>query len=242
MLPPNISEIFRGLRQRYTEPGALEIGSPFLRLVAILLSARTRDEQVLKVLPQFAQRFGNARECSLAPIGEIERTISSIGFFRAKAKYIQTLSRQLVECFGGEVPHTIDELTRLAGVGRKTASVLLASTFGVPAIAVDVHVARIAVRLGFAKPGTPEAIERDLAVNIPQKYWQDINRTFVPFGREYCTPTAPRCYDCPLRSFCVYPQKNLEVPAQAAMIAQRRLAQRAALISLTSKTSQQLCE
>lgn len=175
--------------------------SPFQLLIATILSAQSTDAQVNRVTPSLFKRYRTAAEFAAARREELERAIHSTGFFRAKARAIQNASRQLLEQYGGEVPHTLEELVQLYGVGRKTANVVL-SAFGVPGFVVDTHVRRLARRMALSPHGNPDKIERDLMAVIPQAEWGVFSLRLVYFGREICTARAPQCPACPLRDLC----------------------------------------
>lgn len=204
--------------------GSLEVGTPYHVLVLVILSARTRDEQVLKLAPGFFKAFPTVERLAKADVAAVTAKVNTVGMYKQKAKNLSAMAKRVVEAFGGEIPRTLDELVTLAGVGRKTASVILAALFGTPAIAVDVHVARIVTRLGWVgvksekrKVKSPEQIERQLREIVPEENWTDINRVFVPFGRAVCTP-QPRCWSCPVADLCAYPKKNLTPPPNADAI------------------------
>lgn len=192
-------------------------------LVLVVLSARTRDEQVLKLAPGFFKTFPTVERLAKADVAAITAKVNTVGMYKQKAKNLSAMAKRVVTEFHGNVPRTIDELTSLAGVGRKTASVIVSALFATPAIAVDVHVARIVTRLGWlgnVRGGvlyTPEKIEKILRAVVPEKNWSDINRVFVPFGRAVCTPT-PRCFACPVADMCAFPKKNMTPPPNADAI------------------------
>lgn len=207
-------------------------------LVMVVLSARTRDEQVLKLAPEFFRAFPTVQDLAAAKLPDIERRLSSIGLYRAKAKNVQALARRLVADFGGVVPETLDELVTLPGVGRKTASVVLVAAFGIPAIAVDTHVHRVANRLGWVKTKTPEETEYKLLRMVAEKDWPVVNRVFVPFGRSICIPGTPRCYLCPLVDLCKYPKKNLDTPRNVEEVREGIARQQAELARLKENAVQ----
>lgn len=196
------------LQNMFRSPGMMDFGSAEDRLIATLLSARTRDEQVLKVYPGLRKAFPCLEDLAKASVFGIEKQIRSIGFFHAKARAIKKLAQMVVEKHGGRVPQTMEELVELPGVGRKTASCVLWYAFGIPAIAVDTHVFRITHRLGWAKGKTPEEVERELRKNVPENLWGEMNRVFVQFGRAICTPGRPRCFACPVRDLCPFRPKT----------------------------------
>ncbi len=217
--------------------GSLEIGTPYHVLVLVILSARTRDEQVLKLAPGFFKAFPTVERLAKADVAAVTAKVNTVGMYKQKAKNLSAMARRVVETFDGVIPRTLDELTSLAGVGRKTASVILAALFGTPAIAVDVHVARIVTRLGWVgveRRGvlhTPSKIEKILRDVVPEENWADINRVFVPFGRAVCTP-APRCWSCPVADLCAYPKKSLTPPPNAAAIRATILAKQEEFVRL----------
>lgn len=227
-----ISETLGRLRERYPAKGALDLGSTFQFLVAVVLSARTRDEQVLKALPELYRNFPTPRKLADADEPEIAKTIKTIGFYRAKAKFIKKLAQEICDRFDGEVPETMEGLTTLPGVGRKTASVILAARFGVPAIAVDTHVFRIVQRLGWVKGSSVLEVEKKLLDVVPETDKTTVNTVMVPFGREICIPGTPRCWACPVADLCAYSRKNLDVPKNADVILAKAQAQKDEIVRL----------
>jgi len=195
----------------YPDLGALHVGTPYHMLVMVALSARTRDEQILKLAPGFFRSFPSVHSLAVADLALITKAINTIGMYRQKAKNLKAMAQMIVKDFGGEVPSTMEELVRLPGVGRKTASVILVSAFGSPAIAVDTHVHRVVNRLGWVKTKTVEATEQVLLRIIPKSMQPIVNRVFVPFGRSICI-AKPRCWTCPLVNECAFVQKNLIPP------------------------------
>jgi len=179
-------------------------------LIATLLSARTTDKQVMKAYPNFRKAFPELKDLANAKVTEIEKYISSIGLYRSKAKAIKGLARIILDEHSGAVPKTMEALTALPGVGRKTASCVLWYAFHIPAVAVDTHVFRIAKRLGWANGKSPETVERELKKLVPKKEWGKINRAFVHFGRDICKASKPECWRCPVRNLCSYKYKNSE--------------------------------
>lgn len=212
-----IIKILQMLKSVWKNPGAMELGNPYQNLVAVMLSARTRDEQVLKLLPGFFKTFPCPQDLAEATEKQIESKIGSVGMYRQKAKNLKKMATDVVERFAGKIPDTMDELVTLAGVGRKTASVVLVSSFRVPAIAVDTHVHRVTNRLGWVKTNTPEKTEEALLKIIPDKWKPVVNQVFVKHGRYICI-SKPRCWACPIRGFCLYGQKNLVRPKDAENI------------------------
>ena len=144
----------------------------------------------------------NADDLERLDVAEIERIIYPVGFFREKARHLKELPRVLKERFGGVLPHTVEELCELPGVGRKTANLTVAVGFGLPAICVDVHVHRISNRLGLVKTKTPLETEMALRHLLPVKYWKTWNSHLVSFGQTRCGPVRPKCEGCPIRRLC----------------------------------------
>ena len=194
--------IARRLARLYPSPAIpLRYNTPFQLLVATILSAQSTDATVNKVTTSLFQRYRTPADFAAARREDLERAIHSTGFFRAKARAIQNMARLLLERYGGEVPRTLEELTTLPGVGRKTANVVL-SIFGVPGIVVDTHVRRLSRRLALTAHDDPDKIERDLMALIPRAEWSAFSLRLIYFGREVCLARAPRCPSCPLRDLC----------------------------------------
>lgn len=214
----SISTTLKILKRHFPNPGAMELGTPYRTLLGVILSARTRDEQVLKLLPGFFKAFPTVQTLAKASEGDIRSKIDTIGMYKQKAKNVKKMAESVVTEFGGEVPSTMEELTSLAGVGRKTASVVLATCFDTPAIAVDTHVHRVTNRLGWVTTKTPEKTEQALLALIPKKYQRPVNQVFVKLGRYICLPGKPRCWACPIADQCTFTKKNLVPPKEAEAI------------------------
>ena len=208
-------KIIPGLRKTY--PGAhceLNFSSPLELLVATILSAQCTDKRVNIVTAELFKKFRSAKYFAAAPLAELEEAVKTTGFFRNKAKNIQSCCRALVERHGGEVPRTMDALTALAGVGRKTANVVLGNVFGINVgVVVDTHVQRLATRLGLTKQTTPEKIEQDLMKLIPRAQWTLLSHWLIWHGRRRCTARKPDCPGCELRALC--PSADTFGPARA---------------------------
>lgn len=192
----------------------LDFTTPLELLIATILAAQARDERVNEVTKPLFRKYRSARDWLRAPARALEREIRPTGFFRQKAKAVQGACQGIVERFGGRVPRTMDELISLHGVGRKTASIVLGAAFGVPSIAVDRHVARVASRLGLTRSLDPDVIEGDLRSLLPKAQWVRATWTLVLHGRRTCRP-VPECYVCPVRQLCPYPKKTA-APIQAS--------------------------
>lgn len=200
--------IFNRLTDRYPEMGtALDYDSPWQLLVVTVLSAQTTDENVNKVGPTLFEHYPTPSDLAEANPEDVEEIIYSTGFYRQKTKSIIGLSQDLEELYDGQVPQDIDELVKLRGVGRKTASVVLAEVWDVPAIAVDTHVKRVTRRLGLTSETDPDKIEQDLKSLFPEKTWSGISMRFIQFGRDICDARRPRCGKCELFDFCEWPDR-----------------------------------
>ncbi len=176
--------------------------NPFELLVAAILSAQSTDRLVNRITPRlFADCPTPAHFCRLTP-GELEAYIKECGLYKIKARNILAACRILMEEYGGEVPADRAALERLPGVGRKTANVVLSNAFGVPAIAVDTHVFRVANRLGLAEARTPEETERQLMRRVPREDWSAAHHRLIHHGRQVCLARNPRCHLCELRPDC----------------------------------------
>lgn len=173
---------------------ALHFRDPFSLVIAVLLSAQTTDASVNKVTPVLFDRWPDAAALAGAPLGEVEEVLHPLGFFRSKAKHAVETAQMVTVEFGGHVPSTMEELTRLPGVGRKTANIVLNNAFGiVEGIAVDTHVFRIATRLGFTSAKAPLDAEKDLLKLIPHEWWGPVNHQWVLYGRQVCDAKKPAC-------------------------------------------------
>lgn len=217
---PDPKEVLQRLARIFTSTGAMDFKDSYVTLVGVVLSARTRDEQVLLALPAFLQKFPTPGRLAEANVEDILYTIRTIGMNKQKAKNLKGLGEKLVNEFGGKVPHTMEELISLPGVGRKTASVVLSAAFNTEAIAVDTHVHRVANRLNWSKANTPSGTEKDLLKLIPLGMHKEVNRVFVKFGRYICLPGKPRCGMCPLQDICPYGKKNMTLPKSKDVLTQ----------------------
>lgn len=181
----------------------------FELLIAVVLSAQTTDVSVNQVTPGLFQKFPSPQSLAQANIGDVENIIRTIGLYHNKAKNIIALSRILIDQHQGVVPAARQALEALPGVGRKTANVVLSNAFGIPALAVDTHVARVSVRLGFAQQhDSVLTIENKLMQHIPEHRWQKVHHQLIFFGRYHCLARQPRCSTCPLHDICTYPMKT----------------------------------
>lgn len=195
------------LAKAYPDWGpTLEFETPLDLLVATILAAQARDERINEITRELFKRYRSAQDYVRVPQARLEREIKASGFFRNKARSVKGMAQGLIEDFGGEVPKDMQGLTSLYGVGRKTASIVLGAAFGVPAIAVDRHVERVASRLGFSRKGQ-DGTEKGLAELYPKRDWYKVTWTFVLHGRRTCMPT-PACPRCPVLDLCPYPKKT----------------------------------
>ena len=194
--------ILAELDRLYPQPKPeLHFTNPYETLVAVMLSAQCTDKQVNKVTPAVFARFPDVKSMAEADVAELYPLVKSCGF-KSKAGNIVNACRMIVEKHGGQVPSTMEELTALPGVGRKTANVVLANAFGVPAIAVDTHVFRVSNRLGLADASTVEETERQLMKAIPKSDWRDAHHWLIFHGRRVCKAQHPLCESCTLRPLC----------------------------------------
>ena len=181
----------------------LDFSNPLELLVATILSAQCTDKRVNLVTPALFARCRTARDFAEIAPEELERLVQSTGFFRAKAKNIRACCAALVARHGGDVPRTMDELTPLAGVGRKTANVVLGNAFGIDVgVVVDTHVSRLAQRLGLTRATTPEKIEQELMALVPRAQWTRFSHWLIWHGRRRCTARKPDCAACEAAHLC----------------------------------------
>lgn len=200
--------VLNRLKKRYPEMGtALDYENAWQLLVVTVLSAQTTDENVNKVAPGLFARYPTPSDLAEANPEEVEQIVFSTGFYRQKTQSIISLSQDLEEMYDGQVPGDIDELVKLRGVGRKTASVVLAEVWDVPAIAVDTHVKRVAGRLGLTTQTDPVKIESDLKALYQEHTWSGLSMRFIQFGRDVCDARRPVCGDCELFKLCVWPTR-----------------------------------
>ncbi len=181
---------------------SLEFNSPFQLLVATILSAQCTDERVNKVTPVLFARFPTAEAMAKGKLAEIEDLVKSTGFYKNKARGISESAKIIVKKHAGEVPRTLDELTHLRGVGRKTANVVLGNAYGIPGLVVDTHVGRLARRLGFTKATDPEKVEQEMMELVPKKKWTIFSHFLISHVRATCQARRAFCNQCVLVSLC----------------------------------------
>ena len=195
------------LEQTYPEAKAeLVFSNPYEMLVATILSAQCTDKQVNKVTPAVFSRWPDANAMAGAEVEELFPLVKSCGF-KSKAGNIIAACRMIKEQYGGQVPDTMEALTVLPGVGRKTANVVLSNAFGIPAFAVDTHVFRVSNRLGLCKADTVEETERQMTKLIPREKWGMAHHWLIWHGRRLCKAQRPLCGECPLNALCPYNRK-----------------------------------
>src|SRR6185295_18615384 len=197
-------DIIRRLKRAY--PGAkcsLTHSNPFELLVATILSAQSTDERVNIVTADLFRKYKKPEDYLKVPPSELQKDIHSTGFFRNKTKSIQGTAKMLMEEYGGEVPHTMDELLELPGVARKTANVVLGNAFGIKAgVVVDTHVTRLSHRLNLSQEKTAEKIEQDLIPVVPRKDWVIFPHLIIYHGRKTCKARNPQCAECVIEKLC----------------------------------------
>ena len=198
-------ELVEKLKTAYPDATcSLDFETPFQLVVAVMLSAQCTDERVNKTTPELFARCKTIQDFADIDISELEKIIHPCGFYKNKAKNIKLCAKQVLENFNGEVPHTMEELTSLAGVGRKSANVILLEVFGIAkGIAVDTHAKRISNLVGLSKEKDPSKIEQDLIKIFPKECLKDINHLFVWHGRNSCVARNPKCDTCPINNLCI---------------------------------------
>lgn len=180
----------------------LNHSTPWQLLIATMLSAQCTDARVNIVTKDLFRKYDSVEKFANADLKELEQDIKPTGFYHNKAKNIIACTKALVERFDGEVPSDIDDLTSLAGVGRKTANVIRGNIFHEPSVVVDTHVKRISKRLGLTKNDDPDKVEQDLMKELPKDHWILYNIQIITFGRSICTARSPKCRECFLQKYC----------------------------------------
>lgn len=180
----------------------LNYETPWQLLIATILSAQCTDARVNIVTQNLFQKYDTVEKFANADLKELEKDIKPTGFYHTKAKNIIACTKALVDRFGGEVPRSLEELTSLAGVGRKTANVIRGNIYHEPSVVVDTHVKRISRRLGLTENKDPEKIEQDLMKALPKDHWILYNIQIITFGRSICTARSPKCGECFLQKYC----------------------------------------
>jgi len=184
--------------------GSLVREHPYRSMVFTILSARTKDANTIKVCRKLFKEYPNFKKLAAADRKKVKKLIYGVGFYKQKSGYIIHAAKMVRDEFNGKLPDNISDLTRLPGVGRKTANILLSHVFKKESIAVDTHVHRVSNRLGIVKTKRPEQTEKALMKKFPKKYWTKINHAMVSYGQTLCTPINPKCSECRLRNDCRY--------------------------------------
>ncbi len=197
-------EIIALLKKYYPDAKcSLDFENPFQLLVATVLSAQCTDERVNKVTPALFKKYPDAKSMASASLGDLEEAIRSTGFYKNKAKNLKTTAEILRDKYNGDVPRRLEELTHLAGVGKKTANVVLGTAYGIASgIVVDTHVGRLSQRLGLAKSKAPEKIQNELEAITPKENWIELSHLLIYHGRKICKARKPLCEVCFLQEIC----------------------------------------
>ena len=198
------------LKQTYPDAKcSLDFNNPFQLAIAVMLSAQCTDERVNKTTPTLFERCKTIEDFKNIDINELENIIHPCGFYKNKAKNIKLCAKQVIENFNGKLPHTMPELLTLAGIGRKSANVIMLEAFGIAeGIAVDTHAKRISNRIGLSNESEPEKIEQDLIKIFPKETLKDINHLFMWLGRNTCESRTPHCDSCSVKQYCNFYKKN----------------------------------
>ena len=207
----NAVKMIEILKETYPDATcSLDFETPFQAVVAVILSAQCTDERVNKTTPALFERCKTVEDFANIDIKELEDLIHPCGFFKNKAKNIKLCAKQVLENFNGQVPNNMKDLMSLAGVGRKTANVVLLEVFGIAeGVAVDTHAKRISNLIGLSSEKEPEKIEQDLIKLFPKEYLKDINHLFVWHGRNTCIARNPKCESCTINKYCRHYKNNI---------------------------------
>ena len=203
------ASVIKAVKAAYPKAGcSLKHRSVWQLMVATILSAQCTDERVNLTTPNLFKAYPTPKAMGVAKQEDVEKLIRSCGFYKNKAKNIIAASKVIAENYKGRVPKTMEELTTLPGVARKTANVVLGTGYGInDGIVVDTHVARLSNRMGLSKNTEPERIEKDLVKIVPREEWTDFSHQLIAHGRAICQARNPKCQDCPLKSIC--PRKGV---------------------------------
>ncbi|MEG0615472.1 MAG: endonuclease III [Oscillospiraceae bacterium] len=201
IIKERLNVVFSAFNELYPDAKcSLNYTQPHELLIACRLSAQCTDARVNLVTKPLFERYKTLSDFANADVFNVEEIVKSCGLYKTKAKSIVEMSRQILTNFGGELPSTIEELTTLSGVGRKTANLILGDIFGLPAIVTDTHCIRISRRLGLTKSSTPPNVEKDLLKIIPKEISSKFCHQIVWFGRDFCKAQSPKCDVCPIRT------------------------------------------
>ena len=203
--------IYAGIRSQ-SPPHHFELNDPFWVLITTIMSHRTKDEVTDVAARNLYNRYADAKGLSQAKYEDVYGLISRVGFATVKARRVIDAAAIIMDRYSGKVPDTVEELTVIPGVGRKTANVVLADALGKPAIAVDTHVHRISNRIGWSSTKNPDETEQELIKIIPVEYWLGFNPVLVEFGKKICKPIGPRCGECSINAYCSYYRETSKNP------------------------------
>ena len=205
----NIEEMYKILKKELSKkeiPLAEQINiktkKPFFILIGTILSARTKDTTTKKICDKLFKKIKSFKDLEKIPLRDLEKIIYGTGFYKTKAKHLKQLPKIIHEKYSGKIPETLEELTTLPGVGRKTANLVLAVAFNKPAICVDIHVFRITNRIGLVSEKNVLSTEKSLRKVIPKKLWIETNKWFVILGQNICFARNPKCNICPIEKHC----------------------------------------
>lgn len=205
VLKKNIKKVVDILEDMYPEAEcALHFNSPYELLISTILSAQCTDERVNIVTEELFKEYNTPQKMITLDEAKLQNIIKTCGLYKNKSKNILGASKGIIEKFDGEVPKTLEELTSLPGVGRKTANVVMANAFGTPAFAVDTHVFRVSNRIGIAKGKTVEQVEDKLMENIDKAHWIKMHHCIIWHGRRICKARNPKCSECPVNIVCEF--------------------------------------
>ena len=207
----NVEKLLDYFQKKYPNPEtALNFKNPFELLISTIMSAQTTDVQVNKVTETLFEKYSKPEDFAKLSQKELEEEIKTIGLYKNKSKYIIKTSKMILNDFNGKVPKTRKDLTKLSGVGRKTANVVLANAFGHDTIAVDTHVFRVANRLGLVDTDKTKEVEQSLMDVLPEKYWTKFHHWLIFHGREVCKARNPQCNVCKISKYCDYYQSVIK--------------------------------
>lgn len=198
-----MEQILRILEREYPEAHCyLNHRNAYELLMATILSAQCTDARVNKVTPALFKKYPSVESMAKGKPADVEKLIRSTGFYKNKAKSLLNSSKDIVALHGGKVPESLDDLVKLAGVGRKTANVVLGNIYDVPSLVVDTHVGRLSRRLGFTKDSDPVKVEHQMMELVPREKWTDFAHLLIAHGRAICQARKPLCSECPISSYC----------------------------------------
>ena len=202
-LKEKAEKIIESLKELYPDARLeLEFENAFELLIEAILAAQESDKKVNELRKELFKKYRSPEDFLRVPLEELEKDISSINFYRRKAKLIKKCCEALVEKFGGEIPRTVEEMVKLPGVGRKTANMVVGGAFGLPAIIVDRHVLRVSQRIGFTQEKDPDKVEFELMEIVPKESWTTFSFLLLNHGKNICTAKNPKCEECPICDLC----------------------------------------